>query len=817
MSRYNPNRDTDAIFSAAQQWIRICLIEGGSLFGERPLWQPATIEELVREFTDKPDEGESNFFEKLEGQMARASADAKCLMAEMLWALILFQSGTSPATKREHISRVWGWSGRPIDLSHYALSDASLIGIGNPGAAYNTARWRELNYLIGLAKDLQARPRHEREALLTDRDRFEEWIEKAPMEGYRQFRHIFRYLAFPDYNERITQNRDRKTILEKLAGMDRAILKSMSDREQDDALFKLREQLAVELGTKDMDFYSPPFRERWRAMDKIGKVQENLTSQDGAAEDEGEYEEGYVEGEEVTTDLREASTPPLNQILFGPPGTGKTYHAINKALEILDPALNQAHSRNSPHDRHSLKRRFDELVKEGRIRFVTFHQSFSYEDFVEGLRADLDGENGLSYRVEPGVFKVICDAARGAAQSASIVGVNENARIWKISIDGTGQSATREYCFAHDEARIGWGEVGDLKDEGLSEKPEFKQLGSNDKSTLTAFSSEMQHGDVVLCISSATTVQAIGVVTGDYRFEASVPPGVAKHMGNVLPVHWLAKNESLDLRNLNGGIRFTLKTVYELSRFTWPELSGFIEAVGVKLKGVQSVRKPLDHVLIIDEINRGNVSRIFGELITLIEPSKREGASEQLEVVLPYSKNSFRVPANVYLIGTMNTADRSLTALDIALRRRFNFVEMPARAELLSGILVEGVDIRGMLERMNERIDVLLDRDHQLGHAYFLPLKNDNTIEKLSFIFRTQILPLLLEYFFEDWQHIRWVLNDHRKSIGHQFVIASDTNVAALFGTKEELPTDSMRWKMDPAALLEIESYRGIADADVIG
>lgn len=815
MSRFNPNRDTTAIFDAVQRWIRTCLIEGGSLFGDKPLWQSATIDELVREFTDKPDEGESNFFEKLEDQMAPASADAKCLMAEMLWALILFQSGTSPARKREHVSRVWQWSGRPIDLSDDVLSDASMIGIGNPGAAYNTARWRELNYLIGLAQDLASRPRDEREVILTDRDRFEDWIETAPMEGYRQFRHIFRYLAFPDFNERITQNRDRKVILEKLAGMDPAVLKGMSNRQQDDAIFKLREKLADEFGSPDFDFYTPPLRERWRSMDKVDKKERQMMDHEGIEEEESEYEEAQLD-ESMMADKADSSAPPLNQILFGPPGSGKTYHAINKTLEILDPAFLRAHSGNRPDDRRAIKRRFDEFVKEGRIRFVTFHQSFSYEDFVEGLRADLDGEKGLNYRVEPGVFKGICDAARGTAQRASAIGINENARIWKISIDGTGESSTRQYCLEHNEARIGWGEVGDLKDEDLADRPEYQQLGSNDKSTLHAFSSEMQRGDVVLCISSATTVQAIGVVTGDYRFEEKVAQGVVKNMGNVLPVHWLALDLALDIRKLNDGIRFTLKTVYEISRFSWAELASFIESVGVKLKGALSTRKPLDHVLIIDEINRGNVSRIFGELITLIEPSKREGAPEQLEVVLPYSKNSFKVPGNVYLIGTMNTADRSLTGLDIALRRRFSFVEMPAIPGLLAGVSVEGVDIKAMLERMNERIEVLLDRDHQLGHAYFLPLKDDNSLDKLSFIFRNQILPLLQEYFFEDWQRIQWVLNDHRKALGDCFVIEARTDVAALFGSADEVPNDVKRWKVDPGAFGRIESYRGIADAGAV-
>lgn len=162
--------------------------------------------------------------------------------------------------------------------------------------------------------------------------------------------------------------------------------------------------------------------------------------------------------------------------------------------------------------------------------------------------------------------------------------------------------------------------------------------------------------------------------------------------------------------------------------------------------------------MIIDEINRGNISRIFGELITLIEPSKRAGAIEELSTTLPYSKKLFSVPDNLYLIGTMNTADRSLAGLDIALRRRFTFVEMPPKPELLADTNIDGVNIGRLLEVMNERIEVLLDRDHCLGHAYFMPLKQEQTLDKLATIFKPDH-PLLQEYFFEDWERINWVLN----------------------------------------------------------
>ena len=165
------------------------------------------------------------------------------------------------------------------------------------------------------------------------------------------------------------------------------------------------------------------------------------------------------------------------------------------------------------------------------------------------------------------------------------------------------------------------------------------------------------------------------------------------------------------------------------------------------------------YVLIIDEINRGNISRIFGELITLIEDSKRQGADEELSVTLPYSKKEFSVPSNVYIIGTMNSSDRSLTGLDIALRRRFTFIEMQPKPELLNDIVVEGLNMSELLKVINQRIEVLLDRDHCIGHANFMSLKQQPKREHLAEIFKQKIIPQLQEYFFDDWAKINMVLN----------------------------------------------------------
>jgi 5-methylcytosine-specific restriction protein B len=494
---------------------------------------------------------------------------------------------------------------------------------------------------------------------------------------------------------------------------------------------------------------------------------------------------------------------PLNQILFGPPGTGKTFHTVNAALQILAPeCLNDDNN-----TRADLKHRFDEFVASGQISFVTFHQSFSYEDFVEGLRADVIN-GGLGYTIEAGVFKRLCEAAASQPELLD-VDIASNARVWKVSIDGSGSNPLKTYCMDHGEVRIGWGKTGSL------ELPErngyYQQLGRGDQGTLGYFHKGMKPGDVVICLNSSSTLSAVGVITGDYRYETEAPAGVTQDFRHVRPVRWLYRDLNLSILPVNGSRQLTQKTVYLLERITWSALLDYLNKEGAQPVPDSFVAEPaMPHVLIIDEINRGNVSRIFGELITLIEPSKRIGAEEALRVNLPYSKLPFGVPDNVYLIGTMNTTDRSLTGLDIALRRRFSFREMPPRPELLDGVNVGGINIGTLLRLMNERIEVLLDREHCLGHAYFMPLEDDRSLARLGAIFRNQVLPLLQEYFFEDWERIQWVLNDHNKAFADRFIQKKVRTVSELFGSNIDARIEGSSWSVNEQAFARAKAFEGI-------
>ncbi len=498
-----------------------------------------------------------------------------------------------------------------------------------------------------------------------------------------------------------------------------------------------------------------------------------------------------MDGDDSNNTEERMNLAPLNQILYGPPGTGKTYHTIEAAVKAAEPSF-------SWDSREELKAEYDRLVSDKRIRFVTFHQSYGYEEFVEGLRAVSNQDNQIEYPIQSGIFKQICQDATASAMNQPAT-LKPNAKIWKLSIDGVKSSRVRDYCFENNLAAIGWGDTGDMSSEERSaeEQDYFESLGALAKSSIMEFSNRMAEGDIVVCVKGQWSIQAVGVVSGEYQFREE---GVEGRSGfcHVIPVDWLATGLDVNLYELNDNTRLTLKTCYELTRFTPIELYEVLDKSGVKLnRGEQAESKKQNYVLIIDEINRGNISKVFGELITLIEPSKRKGQDEALELALPYSGKPFSVPDNLYIIGTMNTADRSLAMMDTALRRRFDFVEMMPNPTVLRGAVVEGINLETLLKTLNERIEILYDREHTLGHAFFMPVKalldenkEEEVFAKLVSVFQNKVIPLLQEYFFEDWHKIRLVLGDNQRGERLQFIretTLDESKLNALFGAEHEL------------------------------
>lgn len=220
-------------------------------------------------------------------------------------------------------------------------------------------------------------------------------------------------------------------------------------------------------------------------------------------------------------------------------------------------------------------------------------------------------------------------------------------------------------------------------------------------------------------------------------------------------------------------------------------------------------------VMIIDEINRGNVSKIFGELITLLEKSKRAGAEEAMTAVLSGSKEVFSVPKNLFIIGTMNTADRSIALMDTALRRRFSFVEMMPTPELLDDVVVSSdsvqVNVGELLRTINHRIEVLYDREHTIGHSYFMKLRKEPTLENLAQIFKEKVIPLLQEYFYEDYSRIQLVLGDNAKSDpAYQLIEGMPVKAKKLFKGMVDIDLPEMEYHVQEGAFLHLESFAEI-------
>ncbi|MEC3947568.1 hypothetical protein [Sphingobium sp. HWE2-09] len=384
MSRHNPHHaNSSAVLSAAAAWRDRCFITDGSILSDRDLWFKSNVEEVNARFNGAPDSSKDRFLIKLERQFANATHEACQLVAEMLWVLNLFPSNLGSSSKITAINVAWGWSGEPAPKDHEMLAPSLLEGLGSAGVGFLAHRPRELRYLINATLAFKEKPIDDRRALLDDPWEFAQWLDDVPDEGYRQLKHILPFLLFPDSFERIASPGDVRLILSGLSEHDTRSIKQMGKVARDKALLELRRTLEQEVGDT-IDFYDDRFKEQWAPSERLatGSGDSDVVSSAGSA------------------------TPgsALNLILHGPPGTGKTFRTIDRALQILDPDFAGDHR----DDREALKRRFDELENDNRIRFVTFHQSFSYEDFVEGLRAEARPDGTVHYYVADGVLKAFC-------------------------------------------------------------------------------------------------------------------------------------------------------------------------------------------------------------------------------------------------------------------------------------------------------------------------------------------------------------------------------------------------------------------------
>jgi 5-methylcytosine-specific restriction enzyme B len=388
-----------------------------------------------------------------------------------------------------------------------------------------------------------------------------------------------------------------------------------------------------------------------------------------------------------------------NMILYGPPGTGKTFKTVELTLRICGLWKDDYYS-----SRKEAIKEFNTLQNSGRVEFITFHQSMAYEEFVEGLNAEVK-EGTVHYDIRDGVLKKICKRAR------------------KKSVFTIGTF------------------IGNY---------EVVRMDSS-----------------LICIKNST-----GAVS-------PLPLDLIEDIANNI------RNGQCTLENVRRGEnKERISKKYD--NFILGYKSILSSLVEYYLRKTNEMDKEENYVLIIDEINRANISKVFGELITLIEEDKREGSENEVKVRLPYSQELFSVPKNLYIIGTMNTADRSIAIMDVALRRRFFFEEVMPQTELLGKIDYKGqeISVGELLDTLNKRITILLDRNYTIGQAVFIGVENLNELVK---VLKFKIFPLLQEYFYGDWEKVSLVLGDYLKQDRDLYLVVENLNydLNKLFGNLE--------------------------------
>jgi 5-methylcytosine-specific restriction protein B len=867
MATETAKRDFAPILNAVQQWIKTCLIGGGSIFSTEKIWSSQYIGELKAAFIDHPDVGKDSFRTKLKGQLQNASPQAKHLAAEMLWAILAFPTNINQSTKRDQIREVWSFSGALLPDNHPMLSKDVLAGIGSGGTAYNNLRDRELAFLIHVATDLYQRTPSERERLLSNYDAFLEWITPLAKGENRQFRHMLRYFAFPDRVERMSSNRERQAVLAGFGVASEKETRNWSDRQLDDALLSLRAKLQGQYPGKKLDFYEDPLDKVWYSEQEPQERAQDLSDglkpqadisywkiapgddawQWADCRDKGFIAVGWDEIGDLSSVTRAEFEARRDALIKKHPDWKK------RGLEQLWKFIGIQQG-----DRIVANRGTTEVLGIGTVTgpysFVPGvdygHRFPVHWDDLSARQVNQGGWRRTLIELDQQDFEAICNAPPATPKAdqdnqhqpavsttPAYWWLNANPKIWDFRSDPVGAHQT--YTSHNDKGNkrriyeyfqavkpgdllLGYitspdkeivalcritkplhtdpkeGEVFEFeKIEQLKKPVSWSELQSiptlancepllNNQGSLFRLT-QVEFGTIrkmTEAPESDDTPQApltpfteadalqdlfidkpeqLKVILSRLRRKKALilqgPPGVGKTfvarriayalMGykDDSRVHMVQFHPSYGYEDFVQGYR--------------PTRAGSLERRnGVFYEFARSARNDprSTWVFIIDEINRGNLAKIFGELLMLLEADKR-GPRHSVSLTYSEKDEEFYLPENLFVIGTMNTADRSLAMVDYALRRRFAFATLGPALDtdaFAAWFLQKGASkellhkIRSGIGKLNSEITKERDLGEGfcIGHSFFCPAENEKPDNSwYSEIIDSEIKPLLKEYF----------------------------------------------------------------------
>lgn len=841
MARFCGEKLTEPKLNAALIWKDKCLLGGQSAFGSENIWTSANVDQLNEYFVNNLDEGEGDFFEKLEAQIEPTSNQVKQLAAEMLWVMLLCPSNIKPATKRASIERIWQWSDEPFDPPAELWSDEVLGGIGSSGTSFNTNRWRELVYFIKLTQAALKMPESEKRNMLEKPWEFAHWLEGIPENDSRQLRHMILFLLFPDTFERIFGGTDRKSIVSAFTGEKIRQVSKLSAIDIDRQLDQIRKEQEQQFETDQLDFYVPPLREQWK---DVASKQWLLTwnPRDFQWDDiadailRTQSGESYIQRWPCSNfSLATGDKAWVLRQRENPTGIFAVGNVVSEVYEDQHWDSKKAQS--------NTKANYVDI--ELTLVLDVFKDTFITHADLENIK--IDNQNwqpdavtseikkrsaGLLERlwnqIVPKQEALQSDARRTQKDPVNMIyyGPPGTGKTYELNTlihkyVAPASSVSYEQWLAQELQPQRWFDVIFMALHDLGGSAKVSQIEAHQFVQQKAKSiGRTKHIRAQIWATLQThTVESSNTVNYSKR---QTPFVFDKDENSVWSLSGAWRDPCEEQVQLYEAIssgpqdrkaqkRYEFVTFHQA--FSYEE---FVEGLRpevdedsgeVAYKVVPGVFRRLcqlaqndpnnRYAIFIDEINRGNIAKIFGELITLIEIDKRgefvneEGVSRMIagmSLTLPYSGESFSVPKNIDIYGTMNTADRSIALLDTALRRRFIFKELMPNSSIISGAGGDGyipdgeggvINLRALLDAMNKRIQFFLGRDVTLGHAYLSKVKD---FDSLRSVLLNQFIPLLQEHFYDDWERIQMILGDvgpggrplEPQIISHRTLSASD-------------------------------------------